>query len=58
MREWKGDLGATEGWNGSGEQRYMRFSEELIRIRNIMTVEESSHSNGIRRERVTEKRNG
>ena len=51
------ELGAIEGWNGSGEQKYMRFSEGLIRIGNIMTVEESSHSNGIRRARVTEKIN-
>ena len=36
----------------------MWFSEERIRIGNIMTVEESRHSNGIRGERETGKRNG
>ena len=58
MREWKGGLGATAGWNSGREQKYTRFSKELIRIENIMTMEESSHSNGIRRECVTERKNG
>ena len=50
-------IGSNRGMEWEQRAEVHEVSEGLIRIGNIMTMEESSHSNGIRRAHVTEKIN-